>query len=230
MKQLLIFLFFLCSVSVLAQDEIVKKDGSTIVCRVVEVTTTEIAYKKWGNLNGSTYVMDKSLVAAINYENGKKVTIGETESLYKPGNQNDGVQNYNDAALLKIDEDAHFTPPTSPKVKTLRIIGVVGGGALAASGLIYLASSSKDDKGKHSSSDEAITCGLLGCGGICVATCFIIAHKTQKRIESQYYNIHSLYQHNIPFNNGSSLSVGADMVSNDYIGSNTLCLGLRYNF
>jgi len=34
MKKLVIFLLFLCSVSVFAQDVIVKKDGSTIVCRV----------------------------------------------------------------------------------------------------------------------------------------------------------------------------------------------------
>ncbi len=47
MKQLLVFLFLLCSGSVFAQDVIVKKDGSTIVCRVVELTSSEITYKKW---------------------------------------------------------------------------------------------------------------------------------------------------------------------------------------
>ena len=80
-----------------------KKDGSTIVCRVVEVSATEITYKKWSDLNGSNYVMDKSLASAINYENGKKENLSEATNLYAPGNQNDGVQQYNDRALLRID-------------------------------------------------------------------------------------------------------------------------------
>lgn len=107
MKQLLVILFFLYSMSVSAQDVIVKKDGSTVVCRVVEVTTTEITYKKWSDQNGSNYVMDKSLVSGINYQNGRKETFGMTESLYRPNNQNNGEHNYNDNALLDIDANEH---------------------------------------------------------------------------------------------------------------------------
>ncbi len=103
MKHLLVLLLLLCSASVSAQDVIVKKDGSTVVCRVVELTDTEITYKKWSDLNGSNYVMDRSLASAINYENGKKVNLSETTNLYRPNNQNDGTQQYNDRALLEMD-------------------------------------------------------------------------------------------------------------------------------
>ena len=82
MKQLFVMLLLLCSVVANAQDVIVKKDGSTVVCRVVEVTATEITYKKWSDLNGSNYVMDKSLASAINYENGKKVNLSEATNFY----------------------------------------------------------------------------------------------------------------------------------------------------
>lgn len=75
MKQLLVIMLLLCSMSIMAQDVIVKKDGSTIVCRVIEVTATDITYKKWSDLKGSNYVMDKSLAVSINYENGKKEDI-----------------------------------------------------------------------------------------------------------------------------------------------------------
>ncbi len=75
MKQLLVNLLLLCSMSIMAQDVIVKKDGSTVVCRVIEVTATDITYKKWSDLKGSNYVMDKSLAVSINYENGKKEDI-----------------------------------------------------------------------------------------------------------------------------------------------------------
>ena len=72
MKQLLTILALLCPMYALAQDVIVKKDGSTVVCRVIEVTATDITYKKWSDLKGSNYVMDKTLAVSINYENGKK--------------------------------------------------------------------------------------------------------------------------------------------------------------
>jgi hypothetical protein len=107
MKQLLVFLFLLCSGSVLAQDVIVKKDGSTIVCRVVELTSSEITYKKWTDLNGSNYVMSRSDASSISYENGKKVDLSDATNLYKPNNQNDGVQQYNDNALLAMDRASH---------------------------------------------------------------------------------------------------------------------------
>ena len=42
MRKILFLLTFLCSVSMFAQDVIVKKDGSTIVCRVIEFTESEI--------------------------------------------------------------------------------------------------------------------------------------------------------------------------------------------
>ena len=107
MKHLLVLLFLLCSVSAWAQDVIVKQDGSTIVCRIVDLTSSEITYKKWDDLNGSNYVMNRTDASAINYENGKKVNLSEVDNLYKPGNQNDGVQNYNDRALLEIDANEH---------------------------------------------------------------------------------------------------------------------------
>ena len=107
MKQLLVFLFLLCSGSVFAQDVIVKKDGSTIVCRVVELTSSEITYKKWTDLNGSNYVMSRSDASSISYENGKKVDLSDATNLYKPNNQNDGVQQYNDNALLAMDRASH---------------------------------------------------------------------------------------------------------------------------
>ena len=55
-----------------AQDVIVKRDGSTIISKVLEVNTGDIKYKKFSNLDGPTYTIDKADVMAINYENGEK--------------------------------------------------------------------------------------------------------------------------------------------------------------
>ena len=53
-----------------AQDIIVKKDGSTIVSKVLEVNTDNIKYKKFSNQNGPTYTINLTDVMAVNYENG----------------------------------------------------------------------------------------------------------------------------------------------------------------
>ena len=144
MKQLLVLLLFLCSINIMAQDVIVKKDGSTVVCRVIEVTASEITYKKWGDLNGSSFIIDKSLVSAINYESGKKETFSNAHSLYLPNNQNDGVQAMNDTALLKMDLAANNP---YKKVKRLKIIGWIGGGALVAGGAMLMAAGFGSEKG-----------------------------------------------------------------------------------
>ena len=42
-----------------AQDVIVKKDGSTILSKVLEVSSTDIKYKKFSNPDGPTYKSER---------------------------------------------------------------------------------------------------------------------------------------------------------------------------
>lgn len=55
-----------------AQDIIVKKDGTTILAKVTEVSTSDITYKKWSNQDGPIYKLPVSELIAINYQNGEK--------------------------------------------------------------------------------------------------------------------------------------------------------------
>ncbi len=72
MKKLFIIIFLLVSTGMaMAQDVIVKKDGSTIPSKVEEINNTEIKYKKWSNQEGPTYSISRSEVLSINYENGE---------------------------------------------------------------------------------------------------------------------------------------------------------------
>ena len=57
--------------TVSAQDVILKKDNTTVLSKVLEVTSTEIKYKKWSNQDGPTYSINRSLVTSINYQNGE---------------------------------------------------------------------------------------------------------------------------------------------------------------
>ena len=87
MKQLLVFLFLLCSISVYAQDVIVKKDGSTILSKVLEVNTADVKYKKFSNLDGPTYTINKSELLSINYENGERDDFSEVSSVSESENK-----------------------------------------------------------------------------------------------------------------------------------------------
>lgn len=242
MKQFLILCLFLCSTSMFAQDVIVKKDGSTIVCRVVELTSSEIVYKKWSDLNGSNYVMNRRDASAINYQNGKKVDLSEVANLYKPYNQNDGVQQYNDRALLALDNTATALPQ---KVKKMRTIGWIGGAAAVVVGgfLLIHGNSNNSDKvtysggvthvegrDKSGAQAEMIAGGvLMGCGVAFTTTFLILANKEKKKIDSMIsYN--PIIQHEFQLDKGSTLTAGIDLINNNSVNVRTLGLGLRYNF
>lgn len=64
-----------------AQDKIQKTDKSVIEARVVEIGQAEIKYKKFSNLGGPTYIIRKTEVNAIIYENGEKEVFEQPASM-----------------------------------------------------------------------------------------------------------------------------------------------------
>ena len=232
MKQILFLLFLLCSIGVSAQDVIVKKDGTTILSKVLEVGQSEIRYKKHENLDGPTYTISKSELQAINYQNGAKDTFSEPvreENRYLPNNQNDGDRAMNDKALLRLDYAA-----SNPykKVKALKKTAIIGGGILVGSGIIsiILANTGTDSKGAtHPKYFYSTATGLIVGGGLWYLGFNMAANHTKKKIDEKL-SVSSLYQYDIPCPNGSSLSLSADMLSDRTLETNTVGLGLRYNF
>lgn len=225
MKKLLFLLMLLCPMIASAQDVIVKKDGSTVVCRVEKVSETDVTYKLWSDLKGSSYVMDKSLVSAINYESGKKETFSETTSLYTPNNQNDGVQALNDNALLEIDNKINGNSSwTYKKVKWIKAIGwIVGGVSVATAGVLV---GIADDG--YKAVWGGIGAGVIAVGAGVTTLCLVKAHREKKKLAA--LGTSSLYRYDIPFSNGSQLSVGADMLHDRIMDKRTVGLGLSYNF
>ncbi len=73
----LIFSFFLLTIALTAfsQDKIYLSDNSVINAKVSEIGITEIKYKKFDNLTGPDYVMPKSKITMIVYENGTHEVI-----------------------------------------------------------------------------------------------------------------------------------------------------------
>ena len=79
-KTVILSIFLLASINVAAQDVVVKKDGSTILAKVLEVNQDNIKYKKFSNPNGPTYTIGLSDVMTVNYENGEKDNFNNIES------------------------------------------------------------------------------------------------------------------------------------------------------
>lgn len=222
MKNILVLLLLLCSVNMFAQDVIVKKDGSTIVCRVIELNDSEIIYKKWADLNGSNYVMEKSLASAVNYENGKKVSVSEMNNIYMPNNQNTGIQQYNDKALLALNADFQNYPK---KAKTWRNVGLIGGGILAVAGGVVMLTA-PNGAGYE---DQMIIGGVvIGCGVVGGTVCLLKSQSYKRQLNR--LQISSFYQQNVNFENGSLLSTSIDMINDRLTKERALGIGLSYNF
>jgi len=77
---LIIIAFTVMSINVYSQDIITKKDGTDISAKVLELTITEIKYKRTDNLSGPVYSLLKSDVLMIRYEDGTKDLFNEKVS------------------------------------------------------------------------------------------------------------------------------------------------------
>lgn len=60
------------SASAAAQDTIVFRNTDTVLAKVTEVTPNSVSYKRWDNIDGPIYTINRTDIACINYQNGQK--------------------------------------------------------------------------------------------------------------------------------------------------------------
>ncbi len=104
MKKVLFLICALCSMSAMAQDIIIKQNGDEIQCKLLEVGSEEIKYKRWTNLNGPTFIEERNDVFMIKYQNGEKDVFG-----VKPTAQQKATLNSSQAVTLfslRYDKDS----------------------------------------------------------------------------------------------------------------------------
>lgn len=75
MKKLVFVLMFFLDQNLFCQDSIHKKNGDIIASKVLEISDSEVKFKKSGNLDGPTYAELKSGLLYIKFENGTIDTI-----------------------------------------------------------------------------------------------------------------------------------------------------------
>ena len=73
MRKLILFIFtiVILGTSIRAQDKIYRKNGQIVKAKVIEIGSTDIKYKVYGEDDGPVYVLEKDRIKKIEYENGK---------------------------------------------------------------------------------------------------------------------------------------------------------------
>ena len=79
-----VFFILLLPLVSLAQDIIVLSNGDLIKSKVIEIGQSEIKYKKISNPNGPIYLINKSEILSITFENGETEKFGTTAKINQP--------------------------------------------------------------------------------------------------------------------------------------------------
>lgn len=227
-------LMLLVSMVVAAQDVIVKKDGSTILSKVVEVSDTQVKYKKFSNLEGPTYIVSISELMSINYQNGEKENFGSSqatvtqtqtpsvpnyENAYDPYVQQSGTMS--DTELLKAyKRSTKFTNPS--RIKKLKITGYVFCG-LAVAGAVMTGC------GYWNSEGCLWTGTALLCSAPIIGPACLIAGYHKQKINNRL-NSASIFQQEIPIGSNARLTADVNLLKDNFTKQQTVGLGFHLNF
>ena len=117
MKKLVILSVLLCaSLSAWGQDLITKKDGSDIEAKILEVTPTEIKYKKFSNLEGPIFTLPVKDILIVRYENGEneifttQPVVLNTDKEVVPGMRYQDYKGLYDSSRYMKQENDPYSP------------------------------------------------------------------------------------------------------------------------
>lgn len=230
-------LMLLVSMVVAAQDVIVKKDGSTILSKVVEVSDTQVKYKKFSNLEGPTYIVSISELTSINYQNGEKENFGSSqatvtqtqtpsvpsyENAYGPYVQQSGTMS--DTELLEAYKLSKYRKTNLLKIKRLKITGYVFCG-LAIAGAVMTGVGHEDYYLNGIGETGTV---LLGSSAIIGPACLIAGYHKQKI--NNRLNSASIFQQEIPIGSNARLTADVNLLKDNFTKQQTMGLGFHLNF
>ena len=252
MKKTISILLFLCvSLITMAQDVIVKKDGSTILAKVLEVTSADVKYKKHTNVDGPTYTIKKKEIQRINYENGEKDK--SVSSNYNPNivTNETATQFSDDKKLLDMykNRNKKFKTPEMlyKKGKRMKVAGYTVGGTLLVGGIVsIIIGASKEEYEeelwcsynniRHHKyyNDDRNTYFYVGFGTMAASMAvgvplILKGSSLQKKYGEQVHSVSTISQ-DINFGNGTNLNLGIDLLSSNQSYTKTPGIGVRYNF
>lgn len=231
MKKVLLLMVLLASfLSASAQDVIVKKDGSTILSKVIEIGTTEVKYKKWNNLNGPNYTISKSDLQAINFENGENETFKD-EVVAQP--QQFSYNDYSSQIVESMNSSNRYqkekllsSAKAWRRASFWACLVPFAGGIVA--GVLLDDKIGKSDVGLFDCGTYWLCCGIgLGVGVAGTLICQSVARNKEKLAST--ITVSHIIQKGFTISN-SRLSAGIDLMNDQYTKDKALGLGLSYNF
>lgn len=233
MKKILLFLVALAFTGICsAQDVIIKKDGSTILAKVLKITETEVEYKNFDNQDGPTRSISISNLQGINYQNGQK----EVFSAAVPGivTGETATQFSNDQELLRMYNTIYNQPDMMKKAKRLKMAGwIVGGTLVATATLVALCgiNAKHDGDGYKYKTKWVYMIELpIAAAGVAVwAGCYYGA-KSIERESKLSVQSSPIFQQEFNVGKNDRLMVGVDILNDNTMKHQTLGMGIRYNF
>jgi hypothetical protein len=100
-------------------DVILLKNGEEISAKVLEITPTEVKYKRCDNLEGPTTTIYKSSIFSITYANGSKEVIKTENNTISNNNSNSNENKKNGFGVASL------------------VLGILGGGVLSILAIIF---------------------------------------------------------------------------------------------
>lgn len=226
---LAVLTLIMCWIVGMAQDVIVQKDGSSMLGKVVEITDSEVKYRKADNPGGPVYSMKIADIMRINYENG--TTDSFVNGMPSTGNLtlSDSKGDIKDTELLGLynrDKSDYSLP------KKLKLTAFIGGGVMIAAGTIMAIIGGRQvDWGGYSDYDDSALLyagiGVVGAGVVWGTTFYLVARHKQKQLDEMAFA--PLFRQEIFEKDGKTLSMGVDYMANR-INTRTLGLGMTFNF
>ena len=105
-----ILIVVVSSIGLFGQDKIYLNSGESLDAKVLEILPTEVTYKKWSNIEGPVYHINKSEITIIVYENGDSDNFNSesrevNESYNKIKSRSEKSHNRFNLAVVAIDHN-----------------------------------------------------------------------------------------------------------------------------
>lgn len=104
-KIILSLLLCLISHTLYAQDIITFRDGKSVKAKVLEITQTEIKYKRFSNLDGPLYTINKNTVTQIQYKGGDIEEFSNEPVASSSTSSSSVASNPNAPQLIEVEPD-----------------------------------------------------------------------------------------------------------------------------
>lgn len=202
-----------------AQDVIVKKDGTKIESKVMEVGESEVKYKKYSNQNGPLYTISTRDLQCINYEDGSKDT-------FVSPNYNPNIVTKETATQFSDDQELLKNYYVQKEVRKERILKGLGWTFCGVGLIVGVAVASTCCDGPE---DAVIGLAPLAAGVGIGLPLVIVGHKKTRSAQA-FVQSSPLYQHEFSITKNDRLMVGVDMLRDNTRKQQTLGLGISYNF